>query len=379
MNLGVAIPGIRRWTARALVALAAMLVLVLVVGIAASDRWHATQYVAWTPQWGVMFALAACVAGAGVMATGRSGRARRVAWTLAGAMVAWVLAVEWRWYRAVLPGPGRESAVRVLVWNPAWEKMSVFHERVLEARPDVFLCANPHPNADWVKLREGFGAPTYTLRQGTLVVVSRYPIRRFAWVPLAIAPEPNRPSWWPVPKTSAGGGEALCVVLDVPGFEGGMVVWLVDLPSDSWAWRGRVMADAAAAIQGFRGPFMTRDDGGRDVPEDALRLGQLLPHGGFEARPDAEPARGFPAPDLLAGDLNTPAGCWSVSRLAPGLRDAFADAGLGPRGTFPRKWPLLAIDQALLGPRVKAVAYDAVDLGPAQHLAQVIEVRHDAR
>ncbi len=374
MNRAALAARIRRWVARLAIVVAAGSVATLLVGAALSDRFHATQYIAWIPVWCTAGLTALSLALACLASPTARPRLRRAGYTASALLVVWVLAAEWRWYRALIPNSRSAQPVRILAWNPAWEKMSAFHERVLAAKPDVFLAANPNPNADWVKLREGFGAPTYTVRQGTLVVVSKHPIRRFAWTPLNIAPEPDRPSWWKVPKTSTQGGEALCVVLDVPGFDEGLVVWFLDLPSDAWIARHRMIAEASASIRAFRGPFLRRDDQGRDVPEDALRLGQLLPNGGFESQPEAAGVRGFPDPDLVVGDFNTPRASRSLSQLAPNLRDACTLAGVGPLGTFPRTFPFLHIDLALIGHRAQATRYDTWDMGVAWHMAQVVEI-----
>lgn len=365
---------LRRAGSRLAIMGAGLFLATLLVGLSLGDRYHLTQYLAWVPVWCSAGITALFLAVACLVAPPPTSRIHKGGYLASTLLILWILTIEWRWYRTLAPVPRPANTIRVLAWNPAWEKMSAFHERVLEAKPDIFLAANPNPATDWVKLREGFGAPTYTLRQGTLVVVSKHPIRRFAWTPLNIAPEPNRPSWWKVPKTSTRGGEALCLVLDAPGFEQGMVVWFLDLPSDAWIARHRMIAEAAASIRAFRGPFLRRDDQGRDVPEDALRLGQLLPNGGVESQPEAANVRGFPDPDLVLGDFNTPRGSRSLAQLSPSLRDACTEAGVGPLGTFPRKFPILHIDLALIGHRVQAVRYDTWDMGAAWHMAQVVEI-----
>jgi endonuclease/exonuclease/phosphatase family metal-dependent hydrolase len=70
------------------------------------------------------------------------------------------------------------------------------------------------------------------------------------------------------------------------------------------------------------------------------------------------------------GDLNEPRGSASVSLLAPGGKEAYAQAGAGYVATFPREHPLLQIDQVLTGPRLKATDYRVLDPGVGRHWMQ---------
>lgn len=344
------------------------------LGALINDHTHPTQYLAWIPP-----LLTLTTSGLGLLLwlafrrpTSRFARALPAfAWT---ALALWLVLGDWRWHRAILPSPSAPDTLRVVVWNPGWHRMSDFHARLLELNPDVVLVSNPHPTADWTAFRAALGQHTYAVRQGTLVAVSRFPISRFAWTPLNIPPEPDRPSFWPETDASKKGGEALYLEVSAPGFDRPLVAWFIDVPSDAWIYRRRMIADARTAINAFQGPFLRRDDHGLDVPERALRLGQLLPNGGFHATPEAAPTLGFPPPDLVAGDFNTPRASRAILTLAPNLRHALSDAGIGPIATYPRAFPLLHIDHVLLGPNVRALDYDAADLGAAQHLAQIIEL-----
>ncbi|MDX2132113.1 MAG: endonuclease/exonuclease/phosphatase family protein [Planctomycetota bacterium] len=377
----------------------AVSVLVWAIGALLSDRAHWSQYAAWVPTW-------ASLGGAGVLwgvwgfarragsrwerATGRPRRRR--AWGLyafalvIAAGLAWMVVVEWRVPRGFVTHATSPRGARVLVWNPSWERMSAFHARLLEHDPDVVLVSNPHPHADWSALHAGMGDRTYALRQGMLVVVSRFPIRRFGWTGLRVAPEPGRPSWWKAPRTSASGGEALFVQLDAPALTGNtpgafdavappapLTIWFVDLPSDMWIHRERMLREARRAIDAFRGPVLRRSDDGLDVPEQTLRLGPLLPGGGLTVD-GAEPAAGFPPPDLVVGDLNTPRGSRSLRHLGAGLTHAHDQAGLGPGVTYPRPLPVVAIDHVFVGPRLRAARFLTADLGVSRHLAQVVDV-----
>lgn len=354
---------------------AALAVVFRIAGVLLSDRWHWSQYLAWIPGWLLLLTAAGATATWSIIRHFRRrplrfGRIEVLSWATCATFVLYSTLVEWRWYRVLLPTRSDPNAVRVLAWNPAWAQMSAFHERVLEQEPDIAMFANPNQTAEWTSLRKGMGEKTYALRQGTLVVVSRFPIRHFGWTSLGIAPEPDRPSWWPVPKGSYRGGEALFMLVDAPGFENGLVVWFVDLPSDAWIARRRMFTEAAANIAAFRGPVLRRDDNGLDVPDNTLKWGQMPP-GGWKGD---EPVSGFPPPDLVVGDFNTPRGNRSAQLLAPDLTHAYDHAGMGPLGTFPRGLPILHIDQSLVARRVRVLDYDTADLGAARHTAQVIDI-----
>ena len=112
---------------------------------------------------------------------------------------------------------------------------------------------------------------------------------------------------------------------------------------------------ASDTLTAFPGPFWKRDEAGLDQRET-----------------DAKP--GFPTPDLIVGDCNTPRGSASLAIVAGSMSQAFDQAGRGFEATWPRKTPIIAIDQAFVGPRLRAVGYDIVDLGAAQHRAEVIDL-----
>ncbi|CAG1010722.1 hypothetical protein PHYC_03913 [Phycisphaerales bacterium] len=360
------------WSGRAAMLIAAIAIGLWIAGLTLNDRWHWSQYFAWIPPWILLLTAAASCAARAALERARPPAPRHALkyWAACAALVLFIVFAEWRWYRLLIPASPAKDAVRVIAWNPAWARMSAFHERVLELKPDIAMFANPNQTADWIQLRQGMAEKTYALRQGTLVVVSRFPIRRFGWASLGIAPEPGRPSWWPMPRGSYQGGEALFLELDAPGWENGLIIWFIDLPSDPWMARRRMLGEAAASIAAFRGPILRRDDQGLDTPDTTLKWGRPPP-GGFTGD---QPATGFPSPDLVVGDFNTPRGSRSISFLAPGLTHAWSQAGTGPIGTFPRTLPLLHIDQALLGPRARAINYNTADLGAARHTAQVIDL-----
>jgi endonuclease/exonuclease/phosphatase (EEP) superfamily protein YafD len=79
-------------------------------------------------------------------------------------------------------------------------------------------------------------------------------------------------------------------------------------------------------------------------------------------------------PDLVLGDFNAPRRSRALARLPVGWRHAYDEAGTGWAATWPVPVPLLAIDQALVGPRLRAVGYRLAGTPWSDHRLQVIEL-----
>ncbi|MEM7353295.1 MAG: endonuclease/exonuclease/phosphatase family protein [Acidobacteriota bacterium] len=62
-------------------------------------------------------------------------------------------------------------------------------------------------------------------------------------------------------------------------------------------------------------------------------------------------------PDITVGDFNAPRRSLELSNLSPGYAHAYAVAGRGWSYTWPEPLPVLAIDQCILGPGVRAEHY----------------------
>lgn len=80
-------------------------------------------------------------------------------------------------------------------------------------------------------------------------------------------------------------------------------------------------------------------------------------------------------PDLLLGDFNVPRGSRSLKRAFPDFRNAFAEAGSGWHGTWPREVPLWDLDQVLVGPGLAAVRYEVVTPPIGMHCIQRVVLR----
>lgn len=77
-------------------------------------------------------------------------------------------------------------------------------------------------------------------------------------------------------------------------------------------------------------------------------------------------------PDVVVGDMNTIPGSVAVERAWPGLFDACEAAGRGLRATFPREFPLWAIDRCLVTPKWRVVEWSSWDPGRGAHCGQRI-------
>jgi endonuclease/exonuclease/phosphatase family metal-dependent hydrolase len=188
----------------------------------------------------------------------------------------------------------------------------------------------------------------HMVRAGYFHAYSAHPIRRWASAYLG-----TQESW--LEDDTRGGGSVLMLEIDAP--DGPLIVWAVDMPSTIGASRRdmfermRAEVDAVARVSAI-------DPVGRWRPGD---LGEQ------------DPLR---TPDLIVGDFNTPSHAWSVRRFARGTRDARADAGVGPPGTFPAAGgvPLFPIDAARLGPSVRATHARSVRCGGCRHLGLVLDL-----
>ncbi|MCA9302559.1 MAG: hypothetical protein KC996_00405 [Phycisphaerales bacterium] len=373
-----------------LCALAGLFVLVLwIVGRVLTDQFVWSQYLWWVPPiWAIGSAWGLLVVSAvfGRFALRPGGIVLRPILMLGcvGCSVFLLIGI-WRVQRVVFtPAPSpRESSLRVLHWNQSAYNTSDKAPPIIKAQDaDLVLVVNARRNKSHKLLLESLSEmapsdtdhrivpgtrvnfdPNHVTVRGQALVASRYPILRTstAYVNPEISPEdavrPNGQSGW-----------IMFIELDIheldPQGPGTMVVWLVDLPSEPMLWRMESMREAVAAINRWNGVYWTiQDDQWRAVDSDGL----------------------FPSPDLVIGDFNTLRGSASLMEIAPGTRDAFAQAGHGRGGSwvprignrFLRQPMRLAdwhIDLALTGPNWRATDYRLIDPPIGPHKIQVIDV-----
>lgn len=77
--------------------------------------------------------------------------------------------------------------------------------------------------------------------------------------------------------------------------------------------------------------------------------------------------------DVSVGDFNAPRRSLAFSGLPPGYRHAYAAAGAGWSYTWPVPVPLLAIDQCIIGPRLKPVRYQLQSTLLSDHRLQILD------
>lgn len=344
------------------------------------------QFVYWMPTWGFAAGMLGAVAASWALAMlGRRSESepevyanpvlrrpkgrmvRRVGAGVALAMLGFVVLAEWRLVNAAF-GPeaaARDQTVRVMNWNPTATFMETFPEHVARMEADIALVANPPAIVDWTRVRDGFEPSRDAVRRGRFAVISRYRVLRWGWCDLMVrGSEPvlqstHKGSWLTIDT-----GQALWVELDTTAAVGRpMVVWIVDMPSEPRIGRARAFAEAAKAMREWEGPAMERSSMDAEAPMGAEAYAARF--GGV----------GFPPPDVVVGDFNTPRGSPSIRGLVPAaMRCAFGEAGYGPMGTWPRDLALLAIDQAFTAEWLRVTRYDVVDPTMGEHRAQVIEV-----
>ena len=81
------------------------------------------------------------------------------------------------------------------------------------------------------------------------------------------------------------------------------------------------------------------------------------------------------APDVVIGDMNATPGSVAVASTWPQMSDACSDSGRGLRATFPREFPLWAIDRCLVAPQWRATEWMSWDPGIGAHRGQRIIIK----
>lgn len=331
-----------------------------IAGRVCTDRWIATQYCYWLP---TTFTLAGAGALAALGCAARYGAARlshRAAGRRSGAPLAVLasLIVASAAYAAVfeyrvlspLPVSG-DRAFRVMHWNASSGTGDRWVESLAGHNLDLIVI-NPASYQQFKPLLDRY-QPVATLWRHGFSVLSKHRIVRTAMTELKIEgglgidPRENLGT-----VRSRDPGRALLVELDTKALLGrNLVIWCLDLPSDVSLHRRMVCREAAEAIAAFAGPIDTIEANG-SVNREMLT------------------SPGFPPPDLILGDLNTPRGSGSLRALTGDLRGAYDQAGSGGCATWPYRFPLWHIDQMFAASWLRAVRYSDIDLGGGTHRAQ---------
>lgn len=346
-----------------------------VIGRTLTDRQQWSQYLFWLPTWvyfGVAVVLLALSVSLAWMAVVRRGKFKRwpgrflrgAAMMLSGAMMLWAAFVECRIHALIgrqraMASAAPEGGLRILFWNPSSFLGIDLATPMLSIPSDLAIVDNPPWDRQMSPLADGYDNCVSLVLQPNFVVLSRFPIKRFAVTTLGLRGREQVPSEpgglsgiGETPTGNIDPGRAMFLEVDTTASLGRpVVVWVLDLPSDQRLARRDMMDSAAQAIAAWEGQAMKPLLGGKWA---------IIP----------EPVKGFPEPDIVLGDFNTPRGSASLQRLAPGMSNAYDQGGAGYTASFPRGWPLLHLDQVLVAPWLRAQDYRVLDPGIARHKMQ---------
>lgn len=308
------------------------------IGRLATDMSLQTQYLFWLPT--------PIVAGVGVVLCllawawrppARIARLGVRTGTVAVAlMVAFLLVGEMRLGRGggtIDQSTPPDSTTRVLSWNLGGDPLRDPLPEAASWHPDLAILANlswkyrrPRPEAlVGTPLEE---AAWHHL--GRFLILTPHPIARTGVVDLGL--EATRRGDGQIDP-----GQAAFIEVTIDGSP--RIVWLIDLPSDPSIPRHSMLRLAG------------------------LRIGHT------------EGGAGFPEPDLIVGDFNTPRGSRSLRNIVGDADSAFDRAGSGWSATWPRAFPLWHIDQVFVDDAVGVRAHRVLDMGLGEHRGVVVDVR----
>ncbi len=330
------------------------------LGRLVSDRTLWTQYLGWMPTEAVLAGCVLLLAGAAIVRWHRPRAATTAVVLLLGA---WLALGEWHLHRLILPG-WEPSGPRVVFMNISYSSGSASIEPVFDAGGDIVILSNVHPQP--ISFERIYGVPQASLmersigivpgesppgevhfvRYGMFHVFSKYPVRRRAAAHIG-----EQDSW--LEDDVGGGGGVLMLEIETP--DGPMIVWAVDMPSTIGASRRAMFAEMGRKIAAV---------------DRASRVDSIGRWANDELASD-DPMR---MPDLVVGDFNTPSHAWSVGLLAPGMRNARADAGVGPPHTFHARFPIFEIDFALLDHETRVAGLERLRCEGCRHLGLVLDL-----
>jgi endonuclease/exonuclease/phosphatase (EEP) superfamily protein YafD len=288
------------------------LLCVLVGSQLLTDRVGFLQWVWWIPR---VFLAVPLVLGCVILWLGSSGAERRLHGRLAAAALAVALFTTWSDWG--LPKQRPDGGTRVVFWNVCYADRADSAQGIeflLSLDADVMVLTDPG------LLFAGGGSELLIQRGYTIATPGRFAVA--ARIPLVEA----------VPLYATRHRALSRIGLEASGRA--LVIDAVDLPSETTLHRYPSMRAFAGAI---------------------------------------EPLREKPA-DVTVGDFNITRGSASIGLVAPGTREAFAEAGVGWGGTYSRTRPFLAIDQMMVADTWTAARAEVIDPGLGRHRALVVDL-----
>jgi hypothetical protein len=344
---------------------AAAALLVWLISRIESDRALWSQYLFWIPTWLILMGSGGCLILSHLLARFQPPRRRSRSWGSARRYtgLAWLAALVWfgvvelRLLNLLTrSAPG--AALKIMHWNATGvHEAETVPALVRAENPDIAVLVNTGTRRGDALIRS-YGNTIAMARDMGILVISKHSIRSYGSCLLDLdrVPVETPIDWTPLPSQNDS-GRAMFLEIDTTAALGRpIVLWVLDMPSDWRKSRWKMAKNGANAIQAWQGPRIARDDLGQTHQELVQKFG-------------------FPAPDIVVGDMNIPRGSASLRLLAPGMTHAFNQGGAGFAGTFPRNRPLLHIDHTFLGRGLRAARYRIADPGPdSAHRAQVTEI-----
>ena len=284
------------------------------VGQLASDRWWWSQWLFWIP---AAVPLACALAAAAIARSSVALRAIACAAVVAtgAATLRWL---SWgRLWSDAPPAVPAPSTLRIVHLNPRWPGDVTDLGAAIMAQPaDVYAISEAGALLRAPAVRAAADAGAVTIQVGRFAVISRCPVieARAVYDDGSIAA-----SWIRFGATDR-----------LPAWS----MLMVDAPRRLRVARSEIFATLRAALEG-------------------MAIGQ---------------------PDVVIGDLNTTPGSVAVREAWPELEDACVESGRGVRATFPREFPLWAIDRCLVTPRWHVDGWSSWDPGIGAHRGQRISL-----
>ncbi len=305
-------------------------------------RW---QKAAWAPTEAAVVVACLLTLSAWAVAPRKRRAAHRAALGATVALAAWLMLGEWRVWRWLDQGARDPAALRIVYWNATNGHTVDVTDKVAPLGAGLVIIANGRYGEDYASVVR---QPVSYVDYYPFDVVSEWPVRRWGATLLGLGGE-----------RAEDPGRAMYLELDAGQGRAPLVVWVVDMPSDLSLDRRSMFAQAAHHLAEWSGEEWAYDEIGRRVRREVS-------------------APGFPTPDIVLGDFNTPRRSGALSPLLRSggtMRDAFGATGVGPQGTFPREWPLWAIDGAFVSGSHKPTAATTQDFGAGSHRGIMVDVR----